>query len=437
VAAPGGPSLVLLVIDTLRVDELPRDGALAAFARQGVEFRQCISAAPWTLPAVSSLLTGLYPSQHGAVSADTELPTDITTLAELLHARGYATGAFTGGAFVSRAHHLDQGFEVFDASCERRFARFGTHVPLVWRLAKNRYAPLRALVRMADESLGLAGGFGAAERWVDAEPRRPKFLFLHTYQVHDYYLADPDVDDEVAARVAAPSARFAGRLTVHPSELATASQADLDYFRELYRGRVQAVERLFPRLVEELDARLGSDTVWIVTADHGEGFDAARHRVHHGGRLNDDLLRVPLIVKAPGRLTAGRVVEEMVRSVDVLPTAMELLGLPVPEHLAGRSLLPALAGAEPFPTEAFSEERAHDYELLALRAQGWKRIVAPGREEAFRLGDDAGETRSLPAEVPAALREAMAAFVERYPAHARAEIELDESTRSDLRALGY
>lgn len=437
VPAAQGPSVVLLVIDTLRADEIPRDGALAAFAREGVEFRQCISAAPWTLPAVSSLLTGLYPSQHGAVSADTALPTDITTLAELLRTRGYATGAFTGGAFVSRAHRLDQGFEVFDASCERRFEPFGPHVPLVWRLAKNRYAPLRWLVRRADESLGLAGGLEAALRWTAKDPQRPKFVLLHTYQVHDYYLADPDVDDAVVAAIPLPSARFAGRLTVHPSELAAASQADLDYFHALYRGRVAAVERLFPKLVSALEAQLGADTVWVVTADHGEGFDAASKRVHHGGRLHEDLLRVPLIVKAPGRLQAGRVVEDPVRTIDVLPTVLELLDLPLPEGLAGQALLAAIAGTAAFPTEAFAEERAHGFELLALRAQGWKRITAPGREEAFHLNDDPGEGLSMPAEVPASLREAMATFPERYTPHAPAQIELDESTRAELRALGY
>ncbi|MEQ1893864.1 MAG: sulfatase-like hydrolase/transferase, partial [Planctomycetota bacterium] len=106
-----GPNVVLLVIDTLRADELPVGGNLERFARAGLDFTQCTSTAPWTLPSVSSLLTSLHPSQHGAVNAATPLPLELETLAEHFAAAGYRTGAFTGGAFVGPGHHLDQGFE--------------------------------------------------------------------------------------------------------------------------------------------------------------------------------------------------------------------------------------------------------------------------------------------------------------------------------------
>src|SRR6185436_20685034 len=150
------------------------------------------------------------------------------------------------------------------------------------------------------------------------------------YQVHDYYLYDPDLDDPVRAARPPPSADFAGRLSVHPGELAHASQDDLEYFRALYLGRVAALERLFPTLVSELTPFVGEDALWIVTGDHGEGFDAAERRVHHGGRLNEDLLRVPLFLRAKGRLEPGRVVDASVRSIDVFPTVLDLAGLPVP-----------------------------------------------------------------------------------------------------------
>lgn len=431
------PSIVLLVIDTLRRDAVRPEGALAAFAREGVEFRQCIAAAPWTLPSVSSLLTGLYPSQHGAVSATTPLDEGVTTLAESLHAAGYATAAFTGGAFVSAAHRLDQGFEVFDARHERRFAAFRTHVPLVWRLAKNRYFPLRALVRAVDESVGLAGVLAGARAWAESEPRRPKFLLLHTYQVHDYYIYDPDLDDAVLAARAPPSAEFAGRLSVHPAELARAEQSDLEHFRALYLGRVAALERLFPELVAALTPLVGEDALWVVTADHGEGFDSAAGRVHHGGRLHEDLLRVPLFLRAKGRLAPGQVVGASVRSVDVLPTLLDLAGLAPPPGLAGESLVPALRGTRPFPPSAFAEERAHGLGLLALRRDGWKWTRGRGAGTLYRVSEDALERTPLQGEPPAELAEEFAAFPTRYPARVRAEIELDAATLEHLRSLGY
>lgn len=431
------PSVVLLVIDTLRADAVRPDGALAEFARGGVEFRQCVAAAPWTLPAVSSLLTGLLPSQHGAVSAETALAEDVLTLAERLREQGYATGAFTGGAFVGQAHRLDQGFQVFDSGCERRFAPFGVHPPLVWRIAKNRYLPWRGLVRAVDEQVGLAGVLGAAQAWVASSPPGPRFLFLHTYQVHDYYLYDPDLDDEVRATLRPPSSAFRERLSVHPAEFVRASQDDLEYFRGLYLGRVAAVERLFPELVATLAPLVGADALWIVTADHGEGFDAAAGRVHHGGRLHEDLLRVPLFLRAPGRLAAGRVVEDTVRSIDVLPTVLELVGVPPPEGLAGESLLPALRGERPFPSSAFAEERAPGFDLLALRRDGWKAIQTPNRVELYHLTEDPLERLPVPGGPQEELRAALAGFATRYPARERAEIELDSVTLEHLRSLGY
>jgi arylsulfatase A-like enzyme len=431
------PSIVLLVIDTLRADAVAPTGALAAFAREGVEFRQCVSTAPWTLPAVGSLLTGLYPSQHGAVTAATPLDEEVTTLAEILAASGYATAAFTGGAFVGPAHRLDQGFQVFDARRERRFATFRTHVPLVWRLAKNRYLPLRALVRAADESVGLAGVLEGAREWAKGEPHRPKFLLLHTYQVHDYYLYDPDLDDPVLAARPPPSAAFVGRLSVHPAELTRAAQDDLEHFRALYLGRVAAVERLFPALVAALTPHVGADALWVVTADHGEGFDAAAGRVHHGGRLHEDLLRVPLFLRAPGRLAPGQVVDASVRSIDVLPTLLDLVGLAVPAGLAGESLLPALRGERPFPASAFAEERAHGAELLALRRDGWKWTKGGRYAALHHLSEDPGEQEPVAGAPPAALAQEFATFPTRYPARVRAEVELDADTFEHLRSLGY
>jgi arylsulfatase A-like enzyme len=435
-AASSSPSLVLLVVDTLRADALPSGGALAEFAREGVEFRQCVSAAPWTLPSVSSLLTGLLPSQHGAVTAATALPEDLTTLAERLHAQGYATAAFSGGAFVGAGHGLDQGFQTFDPRCERRFEPFGARTPLVWRVARNRYFPLRWLVRWVDESRGLAGVLAAAVGWAAREPHRPKFVFLHTNPVHDYYLYDPDLDDAVLAGRTAPS-RFAGRLSVHPEELWQVSQAELEHFRALYEGRVVALDRLFPELVRALTPHVGEDALWVVTADHGEGFDAAGGRVHHGGRLHEDLLRVPLILRAKGRLEPGTVVEESVRSVDVLPTVLDLAGLPVPDGLAGESLLPALRGERPFPSSAFAEERAHGFELVAVRRAGWKLVRGPGHAELYHLEQDPLERRPLSLEPPEPLRAELETFPTRFPAREREEAVLDSATLKHLRALGY
>ena len=437
-ADPARANVVLVVIDTLRADAVPEGGELARFAHGGVEFRRAVSAAPWTLPSIGSLLSGLHPSQHGAVAVHRRLPEEIETWAEILRAHGYATAAFTGGAFVGANHGLDQGFESFDPLAERRFASFRIHDPLVWRLARNRFFPARWFVRWVDEFRGLAGVLDAALHWGEEreERERPFFLFLHTYQVHDYYLYDPDVDDGVLARVAPPSARFAGRLSVHPSELAEAEQSDLDYFRALYDGRVASIDALWPE-VERAVAEISGDrpVLWLVTADHGEGFDAALGRVHHGGRLHEDLLRVPLFLRLDGRLPSGKAIDEPVSTTDLLPTVLELCGIESPSGLAGRSLVAAIRGETTFPADAWSEERVATPQR-ALHHGRWKRIETAAGEECFDLDADPLERTSV-REAPPELRSAFAEFEQRFPARAARETELDDATLEHLRALGY
>lgn len=162
-----------------------------------------------------------------------------------------------------------------------------------------------------------------------------------------------------------------------------------------------------------------------LTSDHGEGFDAASQRVHHGGRLHDDVLRVPLFLSAPGRLPAGAAVGETVRMVDLLPTLLELCGLAVPDGLAGHSLVPTVAWGEEFPAKR------------ALRTRRWKLIGGSGHEEIYDLAADPGEIRPGAAELPAELRGEQDAFPQRYPARLADEEDIDAETRAQLQALGY
>ncbi len=433
--AASAPNVVLIVIDTLRADRVTPegDGALAQLAREGVYFEQAISPAPWTLPAMGSLMTGLYPSQHGAVSARNPLPADVTTLAERFRESGYSTAAFTGGAFVGPAHRMDQGFEHFDPNVERSFPAFRTYVPLLWRVAKNRFAPLFGIVRAVREYRGLRGGLDAVRAW-HPEPERPFFLFVHSYQVHDYYLYDPRTDDAVRDR-RTPPPRFAKRFSVHPDELSYADADELDWFRAIYDERLSDVERSIGELLRLVRERSGErDLVIALTSDHGEGFDVKTRRVHHGGRLHDDLLRVPLLLQGPG--LAPRRVAEQVGTLDLAPTLLELAGLEPLRDIAGRSLLGAIRGEESFADTLFAEEWEHQAELLALRRSAWKWIQGPGQDEVYDLAQDADERSNL-GEGPKELAERMKAFRSTYPLRSTNETELDARTQQQLKNLGY
>ncbi|MFT7663552.1 MAG: arylsulfatase A-like enzyme [Planctomycetota bacterium] len=442
VAAPGSPNVVLLVVDTFRADHLDQAPNLSSLATEGALFTQSVSSASWTLPAISSMLTSLYPSQHGAVMATTTLPGSVDTLAESFHAAGYETAAFTGGAFVSPAFGLDQGFEYFDHLAEFNFRPFRIHTPLVWRLAKNRYFSFRPLLRHINEFGGLPSVVTKVHEWLDVRStERPYFLLVHTYQIHDYYIYHPDPDDEVMESLGPLSATFAGRLSVHPSELIGASQADLDWFHGIYKGRIGHVDNQVGRLFELLAEHSGdAPMISAMTSDHGEGFDAARQRVHHGDRLHDDLLRVPFILNAPGQIEPGTRVDQQVRSIDLMPTLLDLAGLEIPANLSGQSLLGSLRTNSNWPIEAFGEEITENRQKIALRTLDWKIIQAKGAqvsEQTYHLSEDALEDSPSLKPAPTLLLEQLGNFRSRYPERDREESVIDEATQDHLRALGY
>jgi len=444
--AAEAPNVVLFVIDTVRADQLHSETEhtpnLSRLAEGGAQFTQAISSASWTLPATSSLLTSLYPSQHGAVMATTTLPGDVVTLAEVFHGAGYETAAFTGGAFVSPAFGLDQGFEYFDHLAEFNFRPFRFHTPLAWRLAKNRYLPLRALLARVNEFGGMRAVRSRVNEWLEARStERPFFLLVHTYQVHDYYIYHPDPDDQVLDSLGPISDRFAGRLSVHPSELLTATQSDLDWFRALYDNRLQHVDGQLGELMGELESHLGgAPLVTAMTSDHGEGFDAKTRRIHHGDRLHDDLLRVPFLLQAPGQIEPGTRIDSQVRSIDLMPTLIDLAGLTIPDGLSGQSLLPSLLGKTEWPAEAFGEEIRDDRRKLALRTNEWKLIRGSGaaqNREIYNLGLDPAESTQAEETPPTLLLDSLSGFRERYSERPRQESTIDEATESHLRALGY
>lgn len=436
-ASSDAPDLLLVILDTLRADALGSDGPLARIGQQGLRFEQCISTAPWTLPSVSSILTGLLPSQHGATQATRSLPQDVETLAERLRQGGYQTAAFTGGAFVSPTFQLDQGFEHFDPAAEFGFQPYRLYVPLAWRLAKNRYWPMHAAIDWVDEFHGFAGVCEAAQEWLSQRDRsRPFFVVLHTYEIHDYYLQHGRTDAQVIHSGLKLSDRFHGRLSVHPEELIGATQADLDYFEAIYKNRQLHVEQTLERFMGELSALPGKAPVLAVTSDHGEGFDAQRGRVHHGGRLHEDQLRVPLLLLGPGRVPEGVVIGEPVSTLDLAPTFLALAGLKSAEELPGRSLLESSRGQLNPARSLWSEERANGRSLLVLRREGWKLLREEDQEQYFDLGQDPMEERALD-HAPEHLRTSLGQFPLLFPARDGESSAIDAQTEAHLRSIGY
>jgi arylsulfatase A-like enzyme len=447
-ADPDAPDLLLVLVDSLRADHVRRGAmspgtpALDRLAAEGIEFTQVVSSASWTLPSHASLFTGRAPADHGAVTAEARLRADLTTLAEALHGAGWATAAFTGGGFLVPVTGLDRGFDLFDARAELPEHAHARHTPLVLRVARNRFAPIWAVVNTVPVSGSLSRSIPRVEDWLSRRDRsRPFLLFVHTYQVHDYYLhqaACDAPDDSPAGARPLFAGRFAGRLWVQPKEIAAGVSGDeAEAFRRIYARRVTAVDAAIGELLDVVRAAsTGRPLAVVVTSDHGEGFDAAAGRLMHGGRLHDDLLRVPLVLSAPGLLPAGRSLDVQVRLVDVMPTLLELAGVPPPEGLEGVSLRRLIPGQEE-ERFAWSEDGAGDSRRVSLRTPQWKLVRRGDALEAFDLVADPLERASRADAAPRALVERLERLASQRVSGPILGAAYDRAVREQLRQLGY
>jgi arylsulfatase A-like enzyme/Tfp pilus assembly protein PilF len=380
------PSILLVTIDTLRADRVGAYGAgpghtptLDALAAEGVVMEDAWSSVPLTLPSHATILSGLEPPHHGVHDNGTYVfPPDPPTLATLLSARGYATGAFVGAYVLDRRFGLARGFAHYDDAIARRAS--GGSV-----LESERRAEAVA---------------SAAEAWIRAQTGR--FLaWVHFYDPHAPYDPPPPWRE-----------RFAGPATKARSPTRTRP-----------RGR----DRRRPRARGPAAAGGGDGGSREGLGDHGEKT--------HGFFIYGATLRVPLIQAGPG-VPRGQRRPGVARSVDILPTILARAGVAVPAGLPGADLLQG-----PRPRESYAEtlypQTLGWAPLRALRSGSLRLIEAP-RPELYDLADDPGETRNRFGEQPQEaqrLRDALAAL--RRSERQSAAGPADSESAARLRALGY
>lgn len=361
-------NVVLYISDALRADHVGCYGArflntktIDELAAGGVRFDQVVTAAPWTAPSMTSLVTGLYPHRHGVLDWGDELDPSVRTLFRVFLDAGYDVASF-----------------VFDDE-------------YLFRTLPD--AQVRGRSDSLEEVVGWLG-----------ERRGPFFLLVHSWATHMPY--NVRHADERAWKDA--KREFIERIRANSAE-------GLEACREAYRSAVEyQSETLLASLLEALDdLHLTEDTVFAFGADHGESWgeryadkDLVRGVYHlHGASLYDEILLVPLVISAPGRLEAG-VVTAQARTVDLPPTLAELAGLAAPAA-DGSSLLPLVRGDESGDRTAISATSdVGVLSLLSVRRPPWKLIrrLADGSEEAFRLDVDPRERENRSAEAPADLR---------------------------------
>lgn len=451
--APEPPprNLVLISVDTLRHDALavydpesPPRPHLDALAERSRVFTHAHAPAPWTLPSQASLLTGLYPDRHGATELRQKLDPDVPHLASSLAAAGFETIAFTDGGYV----HPWFGFGV-------GFARYD-------EMIYDESWPAHELPREGDTHP--VHGADLFDRAVALLSQRkaeeaPLFLFLQTYGVHDYFKLHPWAVEEVSGAGAAEGRGPDGEPLRSEQDYldcllgkAVCSEGDWATLGALYAAEVANLDAGVGRLLAALEASpLADSTLVVLVSDHGEGFDVARHRIHHGGRVHEDLIRVPMLISGPGVVPG--VSDAPVSLIDVAPTLLDLVGAPAPEGLDGESLKPLLGGGRPAgPRTLYAMEHFHHWDeggrrdarevqakpisLAVIHRDLWY-IQGPEGEQLYDMAADPRQTKNLVGdgvEALGPLRELAAGWESKRVFEPTA---VDPVLEQQLRALGY
>ncbi len=334
------PNIIIIVLDCVRHDHLGCAGskdvktpAIDMIASEGVRFTNAVCQAPFTTPSITSILTGLYPFNHGIqLLIGQHLTQSVPTASDIFREAGYFTAGFPSVFLFDKKYGLDRGFDYYDDKIET--------------IRKGFRGPWRPGDLTTDSVISFLK---------DTPIDNPLFLFIHYFDAHDY------------------SAGHAGSLIK-------------------YQKKIDMVDTYVNRLISALEEyNLWEDTIIVITGDHGDGF--GEHGLHgHGKALYDELLRVPLIIRAPKLIRSGLVVDQQVRHIDIFPTLLDLIGIydDIQEtgyRFDGVSLMPAIVGknldlmsyAETSPIQLFTgdfleSKEFKGVEMMSLRTNEKKYI---------------------------------------------------------------
>ncbi|MEM7584512.1 MAG: sulfatase-like hydrolase/transferase [Acidobacteriota bacterium] len=398
----------MVTFDTTRADHIAcyghdgvRTPTIDGLAEEGVLFEQAITPIPITLPSHSSLMTGKVPFVHGVRDNGLfALGEEQTTLAEILRKGQFRTAAAVASFPLTSEFGIDQGFELFDDRVTGRYEDlYGERV-----FPKDRFFFDERKAGRVNE---------AVLPWLEEHHAEPFFLWAHYFDPHEPHEPPPPYDQL--------------------------------YAHDPYLGEIAYADESLGTLLAELK-RLGvyDRTLIVFTSDHGEG-RGEHNEATHSHLLYESTLRVPLVIRVPGGL-AGERVTQRVGIIDVLPTVLDLLNLPEPEGIQGRSLLPLLEGrGQTKPRDLYAETLSPRLsrnwgELRALFYQDLKYVHGP-RSELFDLSADPKELADLTAERPEAVA-GLRARLEQYLADHEvtgldSSVDVAPETARRLAALGY
>lgn len=418
------PNVVVLLLDDLRADHLhcygyPRNTSpnIDRLAAGGVRFADAMSQAAWTPPSVASLFTSLYPHEAAPVQTALDPPADALPLPKILAQAGYTTGVVSSTDFVSPALGFARGVRYFD----------------------------RTLPDAAACARGVAS-------WLDGHAHQPFFLYVHSFDPHAPFQPPPPFRNlflsgcRTQNKLALSGDPRPGHGGSEEAWRAFTPQ-DLAYLVALYDADIAYADAQVANILTALERRgLRDHTLIVVLADHGE--ELLDHGgLTHGRILYQEVLHVPLIIAFPGGRWQGKVVSDLVRTLDVAPTILAATGTPIPKTMRGRSLLATLDGTwrPQVGIGEWADMTGPWRTATALRLcarQGNQKIIRnpDGRWEVYDLAADPREQRNLAADNPppphlVALLEQLQASIAQPVSGAK--MAMRPEALEAMRALGY
>jgi arylsulfatase A-like enzyme/Tfp pilus assembly protein PilF len=391
-------NVILITLDTTRADRLGiygyQNGETSSFDRyaaQGVIFEHAYAPAPITLPSHATILTGLYPPEHGLrVNGQGRLPSEIPLLSELLKNKGYQTAAFVSSSVLDATFGLNRGFDLYDDYASQ----------------KNR----KQLQRRHRNGRNVVD---AALSWLNNQASQRFFCWIHLYDAHAPYTAREEI--------------FGDRFKQTPYDAGIAYE-------------LQQVDRVTTFLKEH---HLDQKTLVVITADHGEGLGDHRES-EHGMLAYNSTLHVPLVFVGTKRCQPARRVSTAVSVADITPTILDVLNLRAPNHVSGRSLKDALGGHEIPAKYSYAEAESpfllnHLCPLRVIVSDRWKYIHTT-RPELYDLLDDPSEQANLwnsAVEQQTELENILELIQQSFVSVKPQKLQLSTRQLSDLNALGY
>jgi arylsulfatase A-like enzyme len=365
-------NLVIYLVDALRPDHLGCYGSqrntspfLDQFSKKGIVFHEAYAVSDWTRPSVGTLFTSLYPSFHGAVDRPDKMKRSVVTLAEVLKNEGYQTsGYIANGNVFGQGLNFDKGFDDFTE-----------------------------LASLSDRHGSAAEILEMVKPWLHEQGAKPFFLYIHTVDPHDPYFAPNEYINMYKDKQDFYSFE----------EYVVKSRPHIGEIINTYDATVRYSDEVFGQLIEELQKLdLMKDTVVVFLSDHGEEF-LEHGGLHHGGRLYQEQIHIPLILWIPGYPKGKQIENYLVSILDLSPTVLDILDIPVPSPWQGKSALPLIKrkpDKEHFK-EVFGMEKLDEFKVFSIRNLNHQYILymEPAFEEMlFNVKEDPFQQKNMAAE---------------------------------------